>query len=354
MFPPHLPPPTSNIARHRQWERLKIILVSTLFGLISGLSGAAILLGWIWPLTSGTEGFFYTRTSSPKDQLQARAQLKIADEIFSVYSKATTIGKGKYFSKNDKIGDGVMSVTSGWVIMYYPQFNNRASDWIAVAENGSLYKVSRTLFDKRTGLLYAKLEALVAKPGVTDEQFKVVTFNNGLNQYDEVFVLQEGRWLSSMVVGPSQSSEDSHLDTAAPPTYNLNDSFVDGSVVIDGQGNMIGFIRDRAIVMSMVNENYFLNGIEDKKQILYPSLGVEGWFSDEKIIVVNEEKISGFVVTKVDGNKQLFQKGDIILQVNGRPADRTNMWYTINNQKVRVSIWRSGSTIEAQAAVLEL
>jgi S1-C subfamily serine protease len=117
---------------------------------------------------------------------------------------------------------------------------------------------------------------------------------------------------------------------------------------------MIGFIRDRAIVMSMVNENYFLNGIEDKKQILYPSLGVEGWFSDEKIIVVNEEKISGFVVTKVDGNKQLFQKGDIILQVNGRPADRTNMWYTINNQKVRVSIWRSGSTIEAQAAVLEL
>ena len=356
MFPPHLPPPSSSLARHRQWERIKVILASSFFGILGGLSGAAVLVGWVWPLAIGDTAYFSNRSTlgAPREQLQARAQSKIKDEVFSIYLKSTTAGIVTYFSEMDKVGDGVMSVTSGWLLSYVPNFDGRTKDWVAVAENGSLYSVSKSLFDKRTGLAYLKIEPRIKKPGVTEQQFRVATFNEGLSQYDEVFVYEGGRWHSTMTSGQVAASENSHLDTASANLYNLTDSFKNGSIAIDSAGNMVGFIVGQSSVMSLVNENYFLNGIDIKKQIVYPSLGVEGWYSDEKTLVINEEKISGFMVSKVLGNRQFFQKGDVVLEINGRSANRENLWYNINSSEVRVSVWRNGNIIEGQVKILEL
>ncbi|MFA6105278.1 MAG: hypothetical protein WC725_01600 [Patescibacteria group bacterium] len=356
MFPPHLPPPSSSLARHRQWERLKIIIAASAFGILAGLSGAAVLVGWIWPLVINDDGYFYNNSSLsiPREQLQVRAQNKIKDQIFSIYRKATIVGKVSYFSETDKVTDGVMSVTSGWLLSYVPTFDGRTKDWVVVGANGSLYSVTSSLFDKRTGLVYIKIQPRIKNSNVSDQQFRVVTFNNGLSQYDEVFVYQEGRWHSTMTSGQVASSENSHLDTASTYLYNLSDSFKNGSIAIDSSGNMVGFIVGGGAVMSLVNENYFLNGIDDKKQIIYPSLGVEGWYSDEKLLIINEEKISGFIVSKVVGNRQFFQKGDVILEINGRSANRENLWYNMGAQRVRVSIWRNGNIIENQVPILQL
>ena len=354
MFPPHLPPPSSSVARHRQIERLKIIAAAAIFGLLGGLSGAAVMVGWIWPLTVGEEGVFFGRGSvmTPREQLQAKARLKISDEVFTIYRAVTSAGKVNYFSDTDRLGEGVAAVTSGWVLVYQPNYDGRGKDWQVVAENGSLFTVSKTLFDKRTGLLYLKVAPKIGGNGSEEQQFKVATFNSSLNQYDEVFVLQDGRWHSSMVNGSAPAGDSSHLDTASPYLYSITDSFKKGSVVIDGGGNMVGFISADNVVMSLVNENYFLNGIDEKKQLTYPSLGVEGWYSDEKLLIINEEKISGFIVAKVLGNRQFFQKGDIILEVNGRAATRENLWYNPGT-RVRVSVWRGGQIIENQIQYLE-
>ncbi len=356
MFPPHPPPPSSSVARHRQMERIKVIVVSAAFGILAGLSGGAIFVGWVWPSIVGDESYFLGRSSftAPREQLQLRAQNKINSQIFILYSKATTVGKVSYFSESDRLADGVASVTSGWLIVYLPNFDGRTKDWVAVADNGSLYSVVKSLADKRTGLVYIKVEPKVKNPGISEEQIKVATFSDGLEQYDEVFVLQNGRWHSTMTSGKVASSENSHLDTASPYLYNLTDDFKDGSIAIDVSGNVVGFIVNKSAVMSLVNESYFLNGIDDKKQITYPSLGVEGWFSDEKLLIINEEKISGFIVAKVVGNKQFFQKGDIILEINGRSATRENLWYNIASERARISVWRNGTVIENQVQVLEL
>ena len=354
MFPPHLPPPSSSLARHRQIERLKIIAAAAIFGLLGGLSGGAVMVGWIWPLTVGDEGVFFGRGSvtAPREQLQAKARLKISDEVFTVYRAVTTAGKVNYFSESDRVGEGVSAVTSGWVLMYQPNYDGRSKDWVVVAENGSLFSVSKYLFDKRTGLLYLKVAPKLSGNGSDDQQLKVVTFNSSLSQYDEVFILQDGRWHSSMINGFAPAGDSSHLDTASPYLYAIADSFKKGSVVIDASGNMVGFTSGDNVVMSLVNENYFLNGIDEKKQLTYPSLGVEGWYSDEKLLIINEEKISGFIVAKVLGNRQFFQKGDIILEVNGRAATRENLWYNPGT-RVRVSVWRGGQIIENQVQYLE-
>lgn len=352
MFPPHLPAPASNLKNHKQLERLKIIFVATFFGLLSGLTGASVLLGWIWPLTSGSENFFLSRFSSgvSREQLQTRAQAKIADEIFTIYQKATSLGTARYFSEADKIADAVMGVTSGWVVAYVPNYTGLNKDWVAVAENGSLYKIDRSLFDKRTGLLYLSL----VRTGATNQQFKVVNFNANLKQYDEVFVFQDGQWHSTVVTGFTRGVTDSHLDAVVVPTFSLNDKFEVGSVVIDKDGNVAGFVNDHSVLLTLTIEDYFLNGIENKKQLTYRSLGVEGWYTDEKLLVLSDEKLTGFIVNRVLTNRQYFQKGDIILKVDGREADRINVWNSLLNPSVRVTIWRSGKVIESQVSVVEI
>ena len=352
MFPPHLPPPASSLQNHRQFERLKIIFVATIFGLLSGISGAAILLGWIWPFAAGGDNFFLSRFSSvaPRVQLQNRARTKIADEIFAIYQKATTLGKARYFSESDKIADAVMSVTSGWVVMNVANYGGFTKDWVAVAENGSLYNVNRALYDKRTGLLYLN----ISRPSVVDQQFKVVNFNADIKQNDEVFVYEDGEWHGTLVLGSSRGFSDGHLDSASMSIFNLADRFRSGSVVIDADGNVVGFVNDHSAVLALRNEDYFLNGIENKKQLVYRSLGVEGWYTDEKLLVINEEKLTGFIVNKVLSNRQYFQKGDIILSVNGRDANRVNVWSSLGDTNVRVSIWRNGKVIENQVSVVEL
>jgi hypothetical protein len=356
MFPPHLPPPFSDIARHRQWERLKLILVSSTFGVIAGLSGAAMLVGWVWPSVINNDDYLFNSNaiSAPREQIRLRAQNKIVDKMFSVYQKSTALSKANYFSESDRVGEGVMSVTSGWLVMYNPKFDGKISGWLAVAENGSIYSVAKSLFDKRSGVVYLKIEPRVVKPGVTNEQFKVATFSEALKQYDELFVFQDGRWNSTMTTGQVSATEVSHLDSASSYIYNLVDSFKDGSVVIDVSGNMVGFVVHGSAALSLVNENYFLNGINEKTQIVYPSLGVEGWYGDEKLIIINEEKISGFIVSRVLGNRQIFQKGDIILEINGRPMNRENLWSNINEQRVRISLLRNGEIVENQVSIIEL
>ncbi len=352
MFPPHLPPPSSNLKSHQQFERLKIIFVATIFGLLSGVSGAAVLLGWIWPLTAGGDNFFLSRFSSvvPREQLQNRAQTKIADEIFAIYQKTTPIGKARYFSESDKVGDAVMGVTSGWAVLSVMNYSGITKEWMAVAENGSLYNVNHALYDKRTGLLYLN----ISRPSVIDQQFKVANFNADIKQNDEVFVYEDGQWHSTLVLGSSRGFSEGHLDSVSLPTFNLADHFRSGSVVVDADGNVVGFVNDRSAVLALRNEDYFLNGIENKKQLVYRSLGVEGWYTDEKLLVINEEKLTGFIVNKVLANRQYFQKGDVILSVNGRDANRDNIWGSVLDAKVRVTVWRAGKTIESVVSVVEL
>lgn len=354
MFPPHLPPPTCNVNRHRQWGRLKNILISTFFGLLAGLTGSAIMLGWIWPMIENDYWFTSGNTSVfTREQLQNRAETKISDKIFTVYKKSNTLGGARYFSPSDKIADGVMSVTSGWLVMNIPQFDGRFKDWVAVSPNGSLFQVEKALSDKRTDLLFVKLSALNQE--AAKEQFKVATFNTDVKQYDNVFVFQDGRWLSAVVTGKTPRETENHLDSIAPMAFSLNDKFRNGSVAIDKGGNVIGFVADESVIVPLVSIDHFLSGIDEKTVVQYPSLGVEGWYGEEKLLVLNEEKTNGFIVTKVVGNKQFFQRGDIILEINGRQAEWGNVWYTIlDNRNVRIKIWRAGKTIESEIPIVQL
>jgi len=125
-LPPHLPPPVCNIADHKKWLRLKLILASAAFGLLAGLSGASILLGWIWPGYGGTDVWTVTeqnRSALSKVQLEEKIAKEIQERIFSVYARATAFNSDSYLKKSDKLGEGVAISSDGWLAMYLPDYN---------------------------------------------------------------------------------------------------------------------------------------------------------------------------------------------------------------------------------------
>ncbi|OGH69022.1 MAG: hypothetical protein A2754_00995 [Candidatus Magasanikbacteria bacterium RIFCSPHIGHO2_01_FULL_47_8] len=349
-----MPPPSSNIQNHRRWERLKIVLVASGFGLIAGLSGASIMLGWIWP-NSGGDVWSFTRTPSNLSRLQAieRGESGMADKIFTIYQKLTTVNGAGYFAPGDKVADAVVVTSEGWAVAYLPNFDGKYKDWRILGARGLVYRADRAVEDRRSGLVYLKLSPPATLQS-SQEQFKVVAFSDGVDRLDDVLVFQNSVWYPSFSLGSVKLLGESHLDTAPGMAYALGTNFKSGAIAVDNQGRFVGFVTKDAVVLPASAIIHVLPGIQTAKNLLYPSLGVEGWFSDERPILANEEQVAGFLVTRVVSAKSALRKGDIIVEVNGRAINSDTLWYNRDETKVRLKVLRAGKPVEFENVIVKL
>lgn len=357
-FPPHLPAPACSLPRHRQWQRLKIIGVATFFGLAAGTTGAAVLLGWIWP-GFGSEDVYLSAEHpniSSRQSVQNQAENRISEKVFALYQKSTVQNGVRVLSPADHIADGVVGVTSGWLIAYVPNYDGRFQNWAIVGPTGALYRASNVLDDKRSGVVYVKIIRFDSTDSSAQaEQFKVATFGDTPQKFDDVFVYQGGEWLSTFSVGSTENTNGaSQLDSVPVANSGLAASFKNGSLVIDASGDLIGFVVDDNALLPISPLTSIFNAIENRTSVTYQTLGVEGWFSDNHPLFVNGEQVVGFLVNKTDVAKTLLRKGDVILEINGRPMTEENLWYTIGDKTVRLKVLRAGKEMEIEIAPVEL
>ncbi len=354
-YPPHLPPPSCSLEKHHQWERLKIVLVATGFGLAAGLSGAAVMLGWIWP--KGGEGDIWAinraTNNSARGDIIERGESRMSDKIFTIYQKLSSSGGVGYFAPGDKLADAIVITSEGWVVAYLPTFDGKYKDWRILGERGIVYQAAQALLDHRSGLVYIKL-APPADMKNNQEQFKVVIFSDGVNRLDDVLIFQDGAWQSSFSLGQTWLPGESHLDTAPRSAYALGDKFKPGAIAIDNQGRVVGFLVKEAVVLPATAITRVLPGIQTNLRLLYPSLGAEGWFSKERPLLANNKRIDGFLVTRVVSSRSLLRKGDILMEINGREINSDNIWYNRNEGKVRLKISRGGKLMELETGIVEL
>ena len=357
-YPPHLPPPVCSVARHHQWQRLKIIGVATFFGLCAGISGAAMLLGWLWPWFGIEDTYLSSRYPGilARQSIEDQAESRIAEKVFALYQKFSLQNGIHLLNPADHVADGVVGVTSGWLIAYLPNFDGRFRDWAIAGPNGTLYRAVKVLADKRSGMIYVKIVRFESPASSEAEQFKAAAFAENLpEKFDDLFVRQGGRWFSTFSVGASDSaSTESHLDTLPSPDIGLAASFKNGSLAIDTQGNVVGFVVNENTVLPIAPLTKVLGGIEDRTRITYQTLGVEGWFGDNHSLFVSGEQVAGFLVNKVVVPKTVLRKGDLIIEINGRPMTERNLWYTIGDKTVRLKIMRNGKELEVEATPVEL
>ncbi len=349
-YPPHLPAPSCDVSSHRKWQRIKILLAAAVFGLVAGLSGAAIMLGWIWPGWGGGEDWMVSRVNNSwlnRTQLEERVRIEMADRVAVVYARPSSLRDVTYFTDSDKIGEAMVVTSDGWLVMHYLGSTAGYKTW-QVLFNDEVFKITNVLSDSNAGLVYFKLAENKQVAGREGVQFKVVSFENNLVHVgDEVYVLQNGSWQYAIVNQLlSQATKLPHVDSAPVARYSLNIAVNPGEIVIDKTGKSVGVVVENGLILPARYISRVLAGVLEKKIISYPSFGLEGWFNFEQPIIVDTKSLKGFLVTKGSGE---VRNGDVLAEINGQIVDEDNLWYNLNTTSaVRVKISRAGKIIEVE------
>ena len=358
--PPHLPNPSCSIAFRQLWQRLGLIILSIAFGLIGGLTGAAMTIGWVWPDFGGGNYWLVSqidRTSS-KTELQEMVKKETEQKIMTVYSGLQKFGTVSYLNESAKLGEAAIVGSDGWLSMYLPMEHdlNYYNSWIAVNSEGRNYQATGVLYDRQTKIVYFKIKGLpkADEKEIVNEQFKVMGFSEDEKTGNEIFVYQNDLWNSDFLDSDYFLTEKTHLDSAPIRLTSLQSkNFNSGSLVINDQGRLVGFVADNGAVLSSIYISRVLPGVLNKQQIIYPTLSVEGWFSREQKLVFDNNVVNGFLVTNVLKNDAKLQKGDVILEINGQIVDNENLWYNLKGETARLQVLRRGKVLDLEAPIKE-
>lgn len=347
-FPPHLPAPSCSIPAHRKWQRVKILLAATFFGLVAGLTGAAIMLGWIWQGWGGGDDWMVSRVNNSwltHTQLEERMRVEMSDRVAVVYARANSLRGVSYFSADEKISEAIAVTSDGWLAMSYSGSVAGYKSW-QVLLNDEVYGITKILSDSNSGLVYFKLAENKQVAGREGVQFKIVSFENELiNVGDEVYILQNGNWQYAIVDQIlAKSANVPHIDSAPATRYTLNINLNPGEVVIDKSGKTIGVVMGDGTVLPARYISRVLAGVLEKKAIYYPTFGLEGWYNSERPIALETESLVGFFVTKGSGN---VHAGDVITEINGQVVKEDVLWYNLNAATTaKVKVNRVGEILE--------
>lgn len=351
-IPPHLPPPSCNISSHRRWQSIKILLVATCFGLLAGLTGALMVLGWIWPMSGGGDMWVVNNSKNNSSQKQMEERIRkerIDNRIFSVYDNAVPFANVNYFSAETKLGEAMVISTDGWLVMYLPDYDGGFKRWKVLTQNGAVYNIEKALFDKYAEVVYFKIEA---KAGSLITE-RVMDFNYNVDSFDDVFVYQQGLWWSGSIGYKIWGqSVEAHLDTAPQSFYTLNKDFQAGSIVVNDQGKVAGLVVKNNLLLPNIYLTRIIPGVLSESKITYNSLGVDGWYASERQVIVDNNFMNGFLVGKVWSVGNLLKRGDVLLEINGQIVDPDVLWYNINDEKAQLKIWRNGKVLELEVKIV--
>lgn len=353
---PHLPPPTCNIEHHHRMQRLKVLLVATVFGVCAGLSGAAMLVGWIWPTLGEGDAWVTSRSTSVRNRelLQDRVAALVQDTVFTFYSRASALGDANALSLGTPIGSGVGVLSQGWLVATLP-LGSRATDLVVVGSDGLSYAVTEISNVKTAGISLVRI-ARESSDGTVraQDQIHTVALGNGdISAPFDVALYSGGRWSASTIVDAELPlSTEAHTLGAPLFGYRLSDPVADGTWVFDGNGRLLGRMN-KSMVVPLLENAQTLGQLVSGNPSTRPGLGVVGWYSEERPIIVSGQRMSGFYVSRADQKTTTIKKGDILLTINGI-ALTPSWWGTFSESgTVRVTLLRAGKTMEVSASVVK-
>jgi len=349
--PPHLPPPLCHVSNYRLKQRLKLLFFICFISMLAGLSGASIMINWIWPYGTdvGLMSYSFSRQQSARVQLQDKVKTEISSRVVKVYNLSAVLPDKSLavLPAKDRLADAVIFSSDGWAVFYAP-VKPIVKQLYAVNSADAVVEIEKTVYDLNSRLMYVKLK---------DENLKVVNFSDDYSLNQAIFIYENNVWTDALLAETYYDFHSSpHLDSAPINSVLITGGkFSIGRVVINEQGRFIGFTiaSDRLILANNILN--VMSGFLNNQAIIYPSLGVEGQSAREQSLVFAGKAIPGFYVSKVWASPSPFRVGDVILQINGIIADRQEIWYIINNiNQVSVKVLRAGQEIEFNVNVLKM
>ncbi len=353
MIPPHLPPPSSNIKVYKKMQNIKFIIVVTFLALIAGVTGASIMIGWVWPMRGEADRFTisYYRSTAARKQLEDSILQEIFSRTVLVYSNSSLFNGVETVQRDNFVGRGIVVSSDGWLVVYSPEFKDSAKNWRVVTNEGKSVGLEKAVYDQVNRMLFLKVST-------TSSQYfkKQAEFVDGANNGDAAYVYDNNTWNYTMIESQRISNASlPHRDGIFSQHYILSNDFSSGDVVINAQGKVVGVVVEKNNVMPSSAFTHLISSVLNNATLQYRSLGAEGWFDSEQPVFINHLRVQGFFVDKIISKESVLKRGDVLMSIDNQVVDPTVLWYTIkNNAQVVLKIMRAGKIISVSAPVLLL
>jgi len=231
-----LPPKSCNIARHQKWRRLKIIFALTIFALIVGMSGASMMIGWIWPRFAEGDTWIasYVHPALSRVQMEDRVRQEISLRIVSVYQSESALNGVNYLKQ--KMGDAIVVSSDGWVAMYKPDYDGSYKNFSVLAKDGQVYQLENA----RDGQIFRRSLFKNKKRAIRCREFQ-----RQHQRGEDIFVFNDSDWYHSVVDYPRHERKcNSPYGHRSVLFYSWTENSIGRDVVINSQGTVDGLIQN--------------------------------------------------------------------------------------------------------------
>lgn len=332
------------------------MMIGSAFGLIAGLTGAIIVIGWIWPGYGGGDTWVVSqnRSTVSSASLDETTSRDSSDRVFTIYKTTSKINELEYLAAENKLGEAVVISSDGWLALAVE--NKSALTNIvkarALGSDGAVFAVQKTIFDPYAKILYVKINPVnQAAGGTPATQFRVAIFEETIAPYDQIFIRENNEWRQT-AVGQKQSDAAAHLDGAPGYSYSVDGRFSAGTVAINSRGRVVGLIDSSGRLSPSIFVTRIMPSILGQQKISYPTFGVSGWSSGDATAIVSSSVVSGFAVDDVWSKKSKLKKGDVIMEINGQIVRDETLWYNISGKQATVTVWRGTASVDLIVDIL--
>ncbi len=355
-FPPHLPSPSSSLRWRRLKERSLVVVAFSLCGLVAGVAGTALVLGW------GLKDFTVFNPLTTAPDLSAREVVlddsvrhQVESQLYTLYRASTAFGGGVFLNTHDTTAVGVLINADNWLVAYAPGQSALAHSWQVLGPDEQMYRIDKVIADRLTNLLYLHIVSINNSVNTGRELPRAASFAPVMSAGDPLFVNDNRVWLTTRLqVISTAAVVTPHLDGLPATSYNINISASPGSVVVGNDGRFVGFVINGNKVFPLSRFADSIPSIVQSGRATYASLGAEGWWSEEQPIVVSSTRVYGFMVNRIVDKNSKLRRGDIIREINGQSATSDNLIKALLETNARLRVWRNGAMVELTSPVVHL
>jgi len=341
-WPPHLPYKSCSVLIRKTFLKLRFLLLYTFLGLLAGITGALVVFAWILPsIQFGDSSFFVNRNNFslfnefqyPDSQLIRNFGYTSVD-IFD----ASRVVSDSFYSEDSLVAKAVVLSSNGWVVLHKPDFNfNMTNNWTVVDSRGVEQTIEKTLFDAHFGFVYLKLGG---------NEFRVVSFPEWKNLILGTELWTVGNSWAKTTLGEYEMVEDSvykAIDDYSRITLNIPAD--EGDILINEQGQFVGFVDSDGKVRSARFVEYALPSILENEKISHMGVDWKGYFVRQVTVLQDGESLLGFYVMN-GGNG--VRAEDIVLSINGERVFVNTLQQQIlfSPDEFTAQVWRNGEKID--------
>jgi len=331
---PHLPPKTCRIDTYYRLQNIRWILLFALLAFLAGICAAIITGVWILPSNENNNVWFGNNIDARTISYNSPDPFFIKQteqRFFTIYDKRKKTAE-KIYSAESFIGQAVIISSDGWAAAYVPNyFFGWEKNWEIVDYQNNIFSVDKVVLDAFSQVLYFKIET---------QGSRVVSFPtwDKLQMGAFVWTVTEEKWQENYIKENNRIKTDkSFYIWDQQYHYSLVKTVSPGSLLIDEQGNFIGFVDDNGLLVAGWLVEQQVNNLLSKGVLGYNNVNWKGHLV--KIIKDNGASINGFYLNSV-GTKSVtaLKAGDVILKINGKNIEASsiteNIWLSPNEFEV--------------------